>query len=83
MARGPATPPAGEPPARGHGDALRAPERPPQSPRADGEPPLGDERYGPLRVLRTRKDDGRALSLYSDERREPSGEANDATEPRA
>ncbi|MEA2207985.1 MAG: hypothetical protein QOF54_462 [Solirubrobacteraceae bacterium] len=81
MARGPATPPAGEPPRRGLGDARRAPEEPPQTPGAAGEPPLGDERYGPLAVLRTHKDDGRALILYSDERREPPDEANDDSEP--
>ena len=33
---------------------------------AGGEPPRGDERYGPLCVLRASKDDGRSLILYSD-----------------
>jgi hypothetical protein len=33
--------------------------------KAGGKPPRGTERYGPLDVLRTRKDDGRSLILYS------------------
>jgi hypothetical protein len=40
---------------------------------AGGEPPSGDERYGPLRVLRASKDDGRALILYSDAARPGDG----------
>ncbi len=61
MASGSATPPAGEPPREPAGAAGR------DAPTAGepGEPPPGAERYGPLQVLRTRKDDGRALSLYS------------------
>lgn len=57
---------------------------------AESEPPLpeerdprepgegGRERYGPLQLLRTRKDDGRALLLFS--RPEHPGE-DDATGP--
>jgi len=36
-------------------------------------PPRGDERYGPLRVLRASKDDGRSLILYSDGSRDGDG----------
>jgi hypothetical protein len=39
-------------------------------------PPPGDERYGPLAVLRTRKDDGRSLILYSDSRAPEGAEAD-------
>lgn len=57
MGSGPAKPPSEEPsqPAS-DGPAAAA---------AGGPPPRGGERYGPLSVLRTRKDDGRALTLYS------------------
>lgn len=57
MASGSATPPAEDPPEPGSGD--------PNGGRADAAPGE-EERYGPLRVRRTRKDDGRALILYSD-----------------
>jgi hypothetical protein len=61
MASGSATPSAEEPP-RGPASAA---DEPAQGAGDVGEPPLGDERYGPLRVLRTHKDDGRALTIYS------------------
>jgi hypothetical protein len=52
-----------------------------------GEPPVGEERYGPLRVLRTRKDDGRSLILYSDARLEradsPAAPGGDLPSPSA
>ncbi|HEX3452331.1 MAG TPA: hypothetical protein VHS26_03440 [Solirubrobacteraceae bacterium] len=76
MASGSATPPAEEPPEPGSGD----PEGDPTG-AATGD----DERYGPLVVQRTRKDDGRALILYSDAQRGRSGLDDDAagerTEP--
>jgi hypothetical protein len=77
MASGSATPPAEEPPAPGSGD-----------PKGDrtGAATGDDERYGPLRVLRTRKDDGRALILYSDARRAHGGiddDPRERTEPAA
>ena len=59
MASGSATPPAEEPPEPASGDPNGGPAA-----AAPGE----EERYGPLRVRRTRKDDGRALILYSDTR---------------
>jgi hypothetical protein len=59
MASGSATPSAEEPPVPGSGD--------PNGGRA-GAAPGEEERYGPLRVRRTRKDDARALILYSDAR---------------
>lgn len=59
MASGSATPPAEEPPEPGSGDADDG-----RAAAAPGE----EERYGPLRVRRTRKDDGRGLILYSDAR---------------
>ncbi len=46
----------------------------PATPPAE-EPPRGEERYGPLDVLRTHKGDGRSLILYS--------RAQDATDPGA
>jgi hypothetical protein len=60
MAPGSATPPADEPP-RLSADAQASQQSIPPG----GPPPRGDERYGPLSVLRTRKDDGRSLTLYS------------------
>jgi hypothetical protein len=72
MASGSATPPAEEPPQPGSGD----PEVDPTDAAAGDE-----ERYGPLRVLRTRKDDGRALILYSDARRGRGG-IDDERDPR-
>lgn len=57
MASGSVKPPAEEP-------SRPAPDAPAAA-AAGGRPPRGSERYGPLRVLRTRKDDGRALTLYS------------------
>ncbi|HEV2973692.1 MAG TPA: hypothetical protein VGX69_01685 [Solirubrobacteraceae bacterium] len=68
MASGSATPPAEEPP---RGPASVADGVAQKAGDVD-EPPLGDERYGPLRVLRTHKDDGRSLIIYS---REPSERA--------
>ncbi len=69
MASGSATPPAGEPPREPAGaggrDAPTAGEPGAPPPGESGAPPPGTERYGPLRVLRTHKDDGRALTLYS------------------
>jgi hypothetical protein len=73
MASGSATPPAEEPPEPGSGD--------PES-EARGAATGGEERYGPLRVLRTRKDDGRALILYSDARRGRAGIDDGATAQR-
>ena len=78
MASGSATPPAEEPPEPGSGN----PEGDPTS-----EAMGGGERYGPLAVRRTRKDDGRALILFSDAR--PAGSdidddaAGNRTEPSA
>jgi hypothetical protein len=69
MASGSATPPAEDPPEPGSGD-------PPDD--ATNEAMGGDERYGPLAVLRTRKDDGRALILFSDARRAHGGIDDDA-----
>jgi hypothetical protein len=79
MASGSATPPAEDPPEPGSGD----PEGHPTS-EATGD----DERYGPLVVRRTRKDDGRALILYSDARRAHGGiddddDAGERAEPAA
>jgi hypothetical protein len=77
MASGSATPPAEEPPEPGSGD--------PDGGRASAAPGE-DERYGPLRVRRTRKDDGRALILYSDARRAHGGiddDPRERTEPAA
>jgi hypothetical protein len=54
MADDRATPPA----AISAGDDARASQAVPP-------PPPGKERYGPLALARTRKDDGRALLLYS------------------
>ena len=70
MASGSAMPPAEQPPEPGPGDSNggRAAATP-------GE----EERYGPLRVRRTRKDDGRALILYSDTRGQ-AGVADDDRE---
>jgi hypothetical protein len=59
MASGSATPPAEEPPEPASGDPSGG---------RGGAAPGAEERYGPLRVHRTRKDDGRALILYSDAR---------------
>jgi hypothetical protein len=50
-------PPPAREPSQGapSGDASGAP----------GPPPRGEERLGPLAILRTRKADGRALLIYS------------------
>ena len=56
MASGSAKPPSQEPPRRAAADGAAA---------AAGTPPLGDERFGPLAILRARKADGRALLLFS------------------
>jgi hypothetical protein len=73
MGSGSAKPPAEEPPEPG----SRDPEGDPS-----GAAPGDDERYGPLVVQRTRKDDGRALILYSDARGGRSGsDDDDAGEP--
>jgi hypothetical protein len=77
MASGSATPPAEEPPEPGSGDREGDPA---------SEATGGGERYGPLAVRRTRKDDGRALILFSDARPGRSGIDDDAgnrTEPAA
>jgi hypothetical protein len=77
MAAGSATPPAEEPPEPGSGDPEGGPA---------GAEPGEEERYGPLRVWGTRKDDGRALILYSDARRGHSGiddERGERVEPAA
>jgi len=77
MASGSATPPAEDPPEPGSGD-------PPGDPTSGATG--GDERYGPLAVRRTRKDDGRALILYSDARpgrSEIDDAAGDRPEPAA
>jgi hypothetical protein len=71
MASGSTTPPAEEPPEPGSRDPDGG--RP-------GAAPGEEERYGPLRVRRTRKDDGRALILYSDARRGHGGIDDDAGE---
>jgi hypothetical protein len=84
MAVGSATPPAEEPPEPGSGDPEGGPAGAAPGEGAGAAPGEGagaapgegagaapgeEERYGPLRVRRTRKDDGRALTLYSDARR--------------
>jgi hypothetical protein len=77
MAAGSATPPAEEPPEPGSGDPEGGPA---------GAEPGEEERYGPLLVLCPRKDDGRALILYSDARRGHSGiddERGERVEPAA
>jgi hypothetical protein len=53
MASGSAKPPSQEPPRGAAADVT------------EGAPPRGDERFGPLAILRTRKADGRALLLFS------------------
>jgi hypothetical protein len=56
MPSGTAQPPSQEPPRDASaGDASDSP----------GPPPRGEERVGPLAILRTRKADGRALLIYS------------------
>ncbi len=65
MASGSVTPPTGEPQGS---DPTGAMDRTPGAGDV-GEPPRGDQRYGPLLVLRTHKDDGRALILYSRDER--------------
>jgi hypothetical protein len=47
-----------------------APERTPGEGAQEDRPAEQQERFGPLSLLRTRKDDGRALLLFS----HPSGE---------
>jgi hypothetical protein len=53
------------------GSAQPPSQEPPRDPLAGatdgstGPPPPGEERLGPLAILRTRKPDGRALLLYS------------------
>ncbi len=42
--------------------------------RTAGAPPRGDERFGPLAILRTRKADGRALLLFSRVERDATDE---------
>ncbi len=61
MASGPATPPAEEPP----DGAERAGAEPPRGGPATAAAPASEERYGPLALLRTHKDDGRSLILFS------------------
>jgi hypothetical protein len=56
MASGSTDQPAREPSARAPRDGLQ---------HSGGPPPRGEERIGPLAILRTRKADGRALLLYS------------------
>jgi hypothetical protein len=56
MPTGSATPPSQEPP-------RRAPDVAEEG--SPGPPPPGEERLGPLAILRTRKPDGRALLIYS------------------
>lgn len=75
MASRPATPPAGEPrePAGARERDARTASEPPA-------PPSGEERYGPLNVLRTRKADGRSLILYSRERPASDADAADASD---
>jgi hypothetical protein len=79
MAAGSATPPAEEPPEPGSGDREGGPVGAAPGEEA-GAAPGEEERYGPLRVRRTRKDDGRALILYSDARRGHSGIDDDRGE---
>jgi hypothetical protein len=62
MASGSAKPPPQEPP---HGVAAGG---------TAGPPPRGDERFGPLAILRTRKADGRALLLFSRVERDATDE---------
>lgn len=69
MARGSATPPAEGPQRPDEAEATGGTA----GAETGGEPPRGGERYGPLRVLRTRKDDGRSLILYSDAALERAG----------
>lgn len=52
------------------GSAQQPSQEPPRGTSAGedgplGAPPRGEERLGPLAILRTRKADGRALLLYS------------------
>lgn len=56
MVPGSAPPPSQEP---SQGEPVGGAERSPNP------PPRGDERLGPLAILRTQKADGRALLLYS------------------
>jgi hypothetical protein len=56
MASGSAKPPSQEPPRGAQNDGTEG---------TVGAPPRGDERFGPLAILRTRKADGRALLLFS------------------
>jgi hypothetical protein len=56
MVPGSAPPPSQEP---SQGELLGGAEGSPSP------PPRGDERLGPLAILRTRKADGRSLLLYS------------------
>jgi hypothetical protein len=68
MAPGSAQTPSREPPQ----DGARASA----DERAAGAPPPGEERLGPLAILRTRKADGRALLLYSRVEREVDADAS-------
>jgi hypothetical protein len=56
MPSGAAQPPSQEPPRDASAAGASA---------SPGRPPRGEERVGPLAILRTRKADGRALLLFS------------------
>jgi hypothetical protein len=68
MASGSAQQPSQEPP---RGASAGAGEGSP------GPPPPGEERLGPLAILRTRKPDGRALLLYSRVEHDSGGDADE------
>jgi hypothetical protein len=74
MASGSVPPPSQEPPRREPSAAADANGAP-------VPPPRGEERLGPLAVLRTHKPDGRALLLYSRVEHDAPGEAEAADEP--
>jgi hypothetical protein len=78
MAAGPDQPPSPEqPPGTGSGERG---SQPPHSNEASRE--AVNERYGPLELTRLRKDDGRALILYShDEGPPPQASDDSASEP--
>jgi hypothetical protein len=76
MPAGPVQPPSPEPPQDGRADARA--QTPARGEDAPGQPPdtAGGECFGPLTLMRLRKDDGRSLILYGhDETQTKLGDA--------
>ncbi|MGD1056455.1 MAG: hypothetical protein ABR992_03490 [Solirubrobacteraceae bacterium] len=55
-----------------HGELSSSGKGPVDSPEQDGEPATPGERLGPVAIARHVKADGRALILYTVDRRSPS-----------